>query len=73
MLRILGICGSLRKHSYNALLLRAYAEWAVVCNNSVRHRRVSANIRDVVHPRLMRLERHTILRDDVAKTAPGLP
>jgi len=28
MLRILGICGSLRKHSYNALLLRAYAEWA---------------------------------------------
>jgi chromate reductase len=28
MLHILGICGSLRKHSYNALLLRAYAEWA---------------------------------------------
>jgi chromate reductase len=27
MLRILGICGSLRKGSYNALLLRAYAEW----------------------------------------------
>ena len=28
MLRVLGICGSLRKGSYNALLLRAYAEWA---------------------------------------------
>jgi chromate reductase len=28
MLRILGICGSLRKGSYNALLLRAYADWA---------------------------------------------
>ena len=32
----------------------------------------SANIRDAVHPRLMRLERHAILRDDVAKPAPGL-
>jgi chromate reductase len=28
MLRILGICGSLRKGSYNALLLRAYQDWA---------------------------------------------
>ncbi len=28
MLHILGICGSLRKGSYNALLLRAYADWA---------------------------------------------
>jgi chromate reductase len=27
MLQILGICGSLRKGSYNALLLRAYEEW----------------------------------------------
>jgi hypothetical protein len=44
----------------------------VVRNNSVTCRRTSANIRDAVHPRLMRLERHTILRDDVAKPAPGL-
>ena len=28
MLRVLGICGSLRKGSYNASLLRAYADWA---------------------------------------------
>ena len=27
MLSILGICGSLRKGSYNAMLLRAYEEW----------------------------------------------
>ena len=53
-------------HSRNALLI------AVVRNNSVTRRQVSASIRDAVHPRLMQLERHTILRDDVAKIVPGL-
>jgi hypothetical protein len=43
----------------------------VVRNNSVTRRRASPNIRDVVHPRLMWLERRTIFRGDVAKTAPG--
>jgi hypothetical protein len=38
---------------------------AVVRNNSVTRRHAPANIRDAVHLGLVRLELHTILRDDV--------
>ena len=47
-------------------------EAGVIRNNSVTRRQVSVSIRDAVHPRWMRFERHTILRDDVAKIALGL-
>jgi NADPH2:quinone reductase len=45
--------------------------YPVVRNNSITRRQTPANIRDAVHPGLRRLERHTTLRDDVAKMTPG--
>jgi site-specific DNA recombinase len=45
---------------------------AVIRNNSFTRRQASENTRGVVHPRLMWLEWRTILRDDVAKRAPGV-
>jgi hypothetical protein len=45
----------------------------VVLNNSLTRRRAPANIRDAAHQGLMRLERHTMLLDDVAKRAPEEP
>jgi hypothetical protein len=43
----------------------------VIRKNTVTRRQPRGNIHDAAHQGLMRLERHTILRDDVAKTAPG--
>jgi hypothetical protein len=45
----------------------------VVRNNPITRRHAPANIRDAAHQELMRLERHVILRDDVANAAPGRP
>jgi hypothetical protein len=68
---VLFLSGSWKRRSPCQQLVIQLAIAAVVRNNSITRRQAPANIRDAVHPGLMRLERHTTLRDDVAKMAPG--
>jgi hypothetical protein len=50
---------------------RKASSGAVVRKIPVTQKQPRASIHDAAHQGLMRLERHTSLRDDVAKTAPG--